>query len=209
VITRGGDVETSALRQRSGSDQLGLFVAYLQSRFADNAHIWATALYEEVAELGYQGSRGKARCHCRNCPSAASKSWPDISDSRPRTPELPRKAASKSLRRDAAQVVISGIGRSAPSSWLAPAPVMTRSLTSFIAGRAGMRIAWDSRSGPGVTPAVDFRKAVIPRRGRIPGGIGRVSPQELGCILERRSELRVAHFVLGAQRAFDSIRAGP
>ncbi len=89
MITRGEDVEASALRQRgwsiaaiarhlgrdrktvrahlkgeweagvrkrSGPDRLGPFVAYLGARFADNAHIWATALYDEVVGLGYQGS---------------------------------------------------------------------------------------------------------------------------------------------------------
>jgi hypothetical protein len=37
-------------------DPLEPFKPYLLARFADNAHIWATALYEEVVVLGYQGS---------------------------------------------------------------------------------------------------------------------------------------------------------
>jgi hypothetical protein len=89
MITRGEDVEASALRQRgwpiaaiarhlgrdrktvrahlrgdreagvrqrAKSDRLGPFVAYLQARFNDNAHIWGTALYDEVVQLGCPGS---------------------------------------------------------------------------------------------------------------------------------------------------------
>src|ERR1041385_9017093 len=32
---------------------LAQFAAYLSARFADDPHIWATALYEEVVPLGY------------------------------------------------------------------------------------------------------------------------------------------------------------
>ena len=120
MITRGEDVEASALRQRgwsisaiarhlgrdrktvrahlrgdreagvrqrSGSDQLGPFVAYLQSRFADNAHIWATALYDEVAELGYQGSypsfarqlrQAGLRPHCEACAGVKGREYIEI-----------------------------------------------------------------------------------------------------------------------------------
>ena len=109
MITRGEDVEASALqqrgwtiaaiarhlgrdrktvrahlrgdraagvRQRSGAGQLAPFVAYLQARFADNAHIWATALYDEVVPLGYPGSypsfarqlrQAALRPHCEAC----------------------------------------------------------------------------------------------------------------------------------------------
>ena len=40
-------------RRRSAPDPLGPFVAYLAARFADDPHIWASALYEEVTRLGY------------------------------------------------------------------------------------------------------------------------------------------------------------
>ena len=39
-------------RRRSAPDPLGPFVAYLAARFADDPHIWASALYEEVTRLG-------------------------------------------------------------------------------------------------------------------------------------------------------------
>jgi transposase len=40
-------------RRRSAPDPLGPFVAYLAARFADDPHIWASALYDEVTRLGY------------------------------------------------------------------------------------------------------------------------------------------------------------
>ena len=40
-------------RRRSVADPLGPFVDYLAARFADDPHIWASALYDEVARLGY------------------------------------------------------------------------------------------------------------------------------------------------------------
>jgi hypothetical protein len=41
------------VRQRSRPDRLGpLVVHHLQGRFADDAHIWATAVYDEVVGLG-------------------------------------------------------------------------------------------------------------------------------------------------------------
>ncbi len=40
-------------RRRPAPDPLGPFVAYLAARFADDPHIWASALYDEVARLGY------------------------------------------------------------------------------------------------------------------------------------------------------------
>src|SRR6266542_406931 len=40
-------------RRRSPADPLEPFVAYLAARFADDPHIWASALYDEVTRLGY------------------------------------------------------------------------------------------------------------------------------------------------------------
>ena len=34
-------------------DPLAPFAGYLAARFADDPHLWATALYDEVARLGY------------------------------------------------------------------------------------------------------------------------------------------------------------
>jgi transposase len=36
----------------SAPDPLAPFAAYLAARFADDPHIWATALYDEVTRLG-------------------------------------------------------------------------------------------------------------------------------------------------------------
>src|SRR5438046_10380938 len=40
-------------RRRSAPDPLAPFVDYLVARFADDPHIWASALYDEVDRLGY------------------------------------------------------------------------------------------------------------------------------------------------------------
>ena len=39
-------------RRRSPADPLEPFVSYLAARFADDPHIWASALYDEVSRLG-------------------------------------------------------------------------------------------------------------------------------------------------------------
>ena len=63
-------------RRRSAPDLLGPFVGYLAARFADDPHIWASALYDEVTRLGYGLSyvsfarqlRGRGlRPHCEAC----------------------------------------------------------------------------------------------------------------------------------------------
>ena len=41
------------VRVSSAPDPLAPFAAYLSARFADDPHLWATALYEEVTRLGY------------------------------------------------------------------------------------------------------------------------------------------------------------
>ena len=43
------------LRRSSKPDPLQPYTPYLTARFADNAHIWASALYDEVVPLGYAG----------------------------------------------------------------------------------------------------------------------------------------------------------
>ena len=44
------------VRRPSRPDPLQPYTLYLTARFADNAHIWASALYDEVVPLGYAGS---------------------------------------------------------------------------------------------------------------------------------------------------------
>ncbi len=41
------------VRRRIEPDPLEQFVPYLTARFADDAHVWASALFDEVNELGY------------------------------------------------------------------------------------------------------------------------------------------------------------
>ena len=63
-------------RRRSVPDRLEPFVAYLRARFADDCHLWASALFDEVVVLGYGCSyvsfarqlrqRG-LRPHCEAC----------------------------------------------------------------------------------------------------------------------------------------------
>ena len=63
-------------RRCSAPDPLGPFVAYLAARFADDPHIWASALYDEVTRLGYglsyvsfarQLRQRGLRPHCEAC----------------------------------------------------------------------------------------------------------------------------------------------
>ncbi len=44
------------VRRRPSPDPLEPFVPYLRARFVDDAHVWASALFDEVVELGYARS---------------------------------------------------------------------------------------------------------------------------------------------------------
>jgi hypothetical protein len=64
------------VRRRAGPDRLERFVPYLKARFADDPHVWASALFDEVGELGYglsypsfvrQLRAGGLRPHCEAC----------------------------------------------------------------------------------------------------------------------------------------------
>ncbi len=64
------------VRRPAVADALAPFEAYLRARFADDAHVWATALYDEVVALGYplsypsfvrQVRRRGLRPHCEAC----------------------------------------------------------------------------------------------------------------------------------------------
>ena len=39
-------------RRRVAPDPLAAFVPYLAARFADDPHLWASALYDEITRLG-------------------------------------------------------------------------------------------------------------------------------------------------------------
>ena len=68
-------------RKPAGPDRFGRFAEYCRIRFADDPHLFATALFEEVRELGYRGSypsftralrsRG-LRPRCERCAAAAT-----------------------------------------------------------------------------------------------------------------------------------------
>ena len=64
------------VRARSRPDPLGPFVDYLVARFADDPHVWASALHDEIARLGYslsypsfvrQVRLAGLRPHCEAC----------------------------------------------------------------------------------------------------------------------------------------------
>jgi transposase len=63
-------------RRGAGPSPLERFVPYLKARFADDPHVWASALYDEVTELGYTCSypsfarqlrHATLRPHCEAC----------------------------------------------------------------------------------------------------------------------------------------------
>ena len=64
------------VRRRGEPDPLERFVPYLQARFGDDPHVWASALFDEVVELGYglsypsfvrQVRVAGLRPHCEAC----------------------------------------------------------------------------------------------------------------------------------------------
>jgi hypothetical protein len=74
-------------RRRQAPDPLAPFTDYLAARFADDPHIWASALYDEVARLGYGLSyvsfaRGlrthKLRPHCEACAGVRGRATIEI-----------------------------------------------------------------------------------------------------------------------------------
>ena len=63
------------------------FVPYLAARFADDPHVWASALYDEVSELGYACSYPSfarqlrlagLRPHCEACSGVAGRDTIEI-----------------------------------------------------------------------------------------------------------------------------------
>ena len=70
------------VRQRSVPDVFAPFVEYCRVRLADDPHLWAVTLYEEVRELGYPGGYStftravrelKLRPHCEPCAAARGR----------------------------------------------------------------------------------------------------------------------------------------
>ncbi len=74
-------------RRRTEPDPLALFVPYLKARFADDPHVWASALLDEVGGLGYalsypsfvrQLRAAGLRPHCEACDGVASRDTIEI-----------------------------------------------------------------------------------------------------------------------------------
>jgi len=74
-------------QRRVAPDPLGPFVPYLAARFADDQHIWASALYDEVTRLGYglsyvsfarQVRTHDLRPHCEACRGVTGRATIEI-----------------------------------------------------------------------------------------------------------------------------------
>lgn len=74
-------------RRRSAPDAIEPFIPYLRARFEDDAHLWLTALYDEVVALGYPRSYPTfvrevrahgLRPHCEPCQGVRGRLTIDI-----------------------------------------------------------------------------------------------------------------------------------
>lgn len=77
----------AGLRRRAEPHPLEPFVPYLKARFADDPHVWASALFDEVTELGYERSYPSfarqvrlagLRPHCEACAGVSGRETVDI-----------------------------------------------------------------------------------------------------------------------------------
>jgi transposase len=75
------------VRRSSVPDPLGPFAEYVKARFVDDPHLWGSALFDEVVELGYRQSypsfvrqvRGAGlRPHCEACSGVAGRETVEI-----------------------------------------------------------------------------------------------------------------------------------
>jgi len=75
------------VRRPAGPDPLALYVDYITARFADDPHLWATALFDEVVALGYdraypsfarQLRLGSLRPHCEACSGVKGRETVEI-----------------------------------------------------------------------------------------------------------------------------------
>ena len=74
-------------RRRAEPSPLERFVPYLKARFAEDPHVWASALYDEVVELGYpcsypsfvrQVRQAGLRPHCEACSGVKGRETVEI-----------------------------------------------------------------------------------------------------------------------------------
>ncbi|MGH9122436.1 MAG: IS21 family transposase, partial [Acidimicrobiales bacterium] len=77
----------AGVRRRADPDPLERFVPYLAARFVDDPHVWVSALFDEVVELGYplsypsfvrQVRAAGLRPHCEACDGVAGRDTIDI-----------------------------------------------------------------------------------------------------------------------------------
>ena len=77
----------AGVRAGAAQDPLAPFAAYLSARFADDPHLWATALFDEVAPLGYRLSYvsfarqlrlAGLRPHCEPCAGVSGRDTIEI-----------------------------------------------------------------------------------------------------------------------------------
>jgi transposase len=75
------------VRRSPVPDALEPYKDYLTARFTDNAHIWASALFDEVVPLGYGGSYvsfarqlrlARLRPHCEACAGVSGREYTEI-----------------------------------------------------------------------------------------------------------------------------------
>ncbi|MCU1363699.1 MAG: transcriptional regulator [Acidimicrobiaceae bacterium] len=75
------------IRMRSAPDPLEPFAPYLTQRLADDPHVWASALYDEVVALGYalsypsfarQVRQAQLRPHCEACAGVKGRDTVEI-----------------------------------------------------------------------------------------------------------------------------------
>jgi len=81
-----GDREPGA-RRSAAPDRLAPFARYVSARFADDPHLWASALFDEVAPLGYDASYvsfarqlrlSGLRPHCEACSGVKGRETTEI-----------------------------------------------------------------------------------------------------------------------------------
>ena len=68
-------------------DEVARFVPFLRSRLAEDPHVWATALFDEIGELGYEGGYStltrrilelELRPHCEACAGVKGRATIEI-----------------------------------------------------------------------------------------------------------------------------------
>ncbi len=78
---------TPGVREPARPDPLERFAGYVSARFADDPHLWATALYDEVVTMGYDRSYpsfarqlrlGALRPHCEACTGVKGRETVEI-----------------------------------------------------------------------------------------------------------------------------------